>query len=116
LCDQFQATLSANTIWKWQMVWWNGTMNAAITVDKAGRIVIPKPVRDELQLQAGDSLEFEIPGQEITLRPGRAKARMQRVDGKWVVTYGEPIPENMVEDAIEAVRRERALQILGKME
>jgi AbrB family looped-hinge helix DNA binding protein len=91
-------------------------MNTTITVDKAGRIVLPKPVRDELQLQAGDSLELEISGEEITLRPVRTKARMQRVDGMWVVTYGEPIPENMVEDTIEKVRRERDEQILGKME
>jgi hypothetical protein len=40
---------------------------------------------------------------------------MQRVDGMWVVVYGEPIPENMVEDTMEAVRREREEQILGKM-
>jgi AbrB family looped-hinge helix DNA binding protein len=90
-------------------------MNTRITVDKAGRIVLPKPVRDELQLQAGDSLELEISGQEITLRPVRAKARMRRIDGMWVVTYGEPIPDNMVEDTIEAVRRERDEQIFGKM-
>jgi bifunctional DNA-binding transcriptional regulator/antitoxin component of YhaV-PrlF toxin-antitoxin module len=29
-----------------------------MTVDKAGRIVLAKPVRDELQRQAGDSLEL----------------------------------------------------------
>jgi AbrB family looped-hinge helix DNA binding protein len=98
------------------MVWSNGYMNATITIDKAGRIVLPKPLRDKLQLQAGDSLEIEASGEEITLRPVRAKARMQRVDGMWVVTYGEPIPENMVEDTIEGVRRERDEQILGKLE
>lgn len=90
-------------------------MNTTITVDKAGRVVLPKPVRDKLQLQAGDSLEVETSGEEITLRPVRAKARLQRADGMWVVTYGEPIPEKMVEDTIEAVRRERHEQILGKM-
>jgi AbrB family looped-hinge helix DNA binding protein len=91
-------------------------MNATIIVDKAGRIVLPEPLRVKLQLQAGDSREIEASGEEITLRHVRAKARMQRVDGMWVVTYGEPIPENMVEDTIEAVRRERDEQILGKLE
>lgn len=90
-------------------------MNTTITVDSAGRIVLPKRVRDKLQLQPGDSLELEASNQEITLRPVRAKARMQRVDGMWVVTYGEPIPGNMVEDTMEAVRRERDEQNLGKM-
>jgi AbrB family looped-hinge helix DNA binding protein len=90
-------------------------MNTTITVDKAGRIVLPKPVRDKFQLQAGDTLELETSGEEITLRPVRAKARLRREHGMWVVTYGEPLPENLVEDTIEAVRRERDEQNLGKM-
>jgi len=90
-------------------------MNAIITMDKAGRIVVPKPVRDELQLQAGDSLELEISGQAITLRPVRAKARLVREDGMWVITFDEPLPENLVEETIEAVRRERDEQNLGNM-
>jgi AbrB family looped-hinge helix DNA binding protein len=34
-------------------------MTSRLTVDKAGRVVLPKPVRDELQLSPGDSLELE---------------------------------------------------------
>jgi AbrB family looped-hinge helix DNA binding protein len=90
-------------------------MNATITVDKAGRVVLPKPVRDELQLQAGDSLELEVSGQEITLRSVRAKMRLHREDGMWVFTSDEPLPENLVEDTMEAIRRERDEQIFGKM-
>jgi AbrB family looped-hinge helix DNA binding protein len=90
-------------------------MNTTITVDKAGRIVLPKPVRDELQLQAGDSLELEISGQEIKLRPVRSKMRLHREDGMWVFTSDEPLPANLVEDTMEAVRREREEQILGKV-
>ena len=90
-------------------------MNTTITVDKAGRIVLPKPVRDKLQLQAGDSLELQASGEEITLRPVRAKMRLVREDGMWVFTTGEPLPENLVEGTMEAVRREREEQILGKM-
>jgi AbrB family looped-hinge helix DNA binding protein len=90
-------------------------MNATITVDKAGRVVLPKPVRDELQLQAGDFLELEISGQEITLRPVRAKMRLHREDGMWVFTSDEPLPANLVEETTERVRREREEQILGKL-
>jgi len=77
--------------------------------------VVPKPLRDKLQLQAGDSLELEDSGEEIMLRPVRAKMRLVREDGMWVFTTGEPLPENLVEDTMEAVRREREEQILGKM-
>jgi AbrB family looped-hinge helix DNA binding protein len=91
-------------------------MNATITVDKAGRIVLPKPVRDELQLQAGDSLELEISGQEIKLRPVRPKIRLRREDGLWVYTVGEPLSDSVVEQTIEDIRRERDEQNFGKVE
>ncbi len=32
-------------------------MNIRLTIDKAGRIVIPKALREELNLEPGDSLE-----------------------------------------------------------
>lgn len=72
-------------------------------------------MRDELQLQAGDSLELELSGQEITLRPVREKMRLQRIDGMWVFTSDEPLPADLVEDTMEAVRRERDEQIFGKV-
>jgi AbrB family looped-hinge helix DNA binding protein len=97
------------------MVWYNGIMNATITVDKAGRIVLPKPVRDELQLQAGDSLELEISGEEITLRPIRPKIHLRREDGLWVYSVGEPLSAKAVEQTIEAIRRERDEQNFGKV-
>jgi AbrB family looped-hinge helix DNA binding protein len=90
-------------------------MNATVTVDKAGRIVLPKPVRDELQLHAGDSLELEISGQEIKLRPVRPKIRLQREDGLWVYTVGEPLAESVVEQTIEDIHRERDEQNFGKV-
>lgn len=77
--------------------------------------MVPKPLRDKLQLQAGDSLELADSGEEITLRPVRAKMRLVQEDGMWVFTTGEPLPANLVEGTMEAVRREREEQILGKM-
>jgi AbrB family looped-hinge helix DNA binding protein len=34
-------------------------MSAKLTLDKRGRIVLPKPVRDKLRFAAGDQLELE---------------------------------------------------------
>ena len=46
-------------------------MTAKLTLDKAGRVVIPKRLRDKFHLAAGDALELESAGEEIVLRPVR---------------------------------------------
>ncbi len=90
-------------------------MITTLTIDKAGRVVLPKPVRDELELRAGDSLELESSEEGIVLRPARGTARMRRKRGVWVVAdSGEPLPANIVAETIRRVRREREKQVLGK--
>jgi AbrB family looped-hinge helix DNA binding protein len=41
-------------------------MATELTLDKLGRIVLPKPVREKLQLAAGDQLELESLDDRIT--------------------------------------------------
>jgi AbrB family looped-hinge helix DNA binding protein len=89
-------------------------MVTTITLDKAGRIVLPKPVRDELQLEPGQSLELESSGDKIILRPARRKARMYKKGGIWVLHTGAPIPPGTVEKTIRRVREERDQLALGK--
>jgi AbrB family looped-hinge helix DNA binding protein len=40
----------------------------SITIDQAGRVVIPKSIRDQLHLVSGSELEIETSGNEIRLR------------------------------------------------
>ena len=60
-----------------------------LTLDKAGRVVIPKPLRQELHLSPGDTLQLETKGEQITLRPMRPKALLKKERGVWVY-QGEP--------------------------
>lgn len=83
-------------------------MNATLTIDKAGRVVLPKPVRDKLQLSAGDSLEIQSSEGQIVLRPVRAVAQMRMRDGIWVFRTGQPISAASVNQTIQEVRDERA--------
>jgi AbrB family looped-hinge helix DNA binding protein len=53
-------------------------MLTKLTIDKLGRIVLPKPVREKLQLSAGDELELESLDDRITLRPVRGTARLKK--------------------------------------
>lgn len=89
-------------------------MVTTLTLDKAGRVVLPKPVRDELQLGPGDSLELESSDEAIVLRPARGKARMYKKRGVWVLHGGAPLAPDVVEKTIQRVRRERERHILGK--
>lgn len=71
-------------------------MTAKITVDKAGRIVLPKPLRDQMRLRPGDTLELESEGERITLRPVRKQATLRKERGVWVY-QGEPADDSIPE-------------------
>ena len=55
-----------------------------LTLDKSGRILLPKPLRDELNLAPGDTLEVETSGERITLHPVRSASPLQKERGVWV--------------------------------
>ena len=91
-------------------------MNTRLIIDKAGRVVIPKPLRAELHLQAGDSLEMESIGQQITLRPVRGTGPLTKEHGVWVFHSDEPLPASITDDMLQQIREERDLANLGKGE
>lgn len=53
-------------------------------IDKAGRIVLPKPVRDRLGLRAGSSIEFEVISDGIVLKVPLQEPAMIQKHGLWV--------------------------------
>jgi AbrB family looped-hinge helix DNA binding protein len=59
-------------------------MTATVTIDKAGRVVIPKETRDELRLEAGDTLALESEGERVILRPVHGGTPLQKERGVWV--------------------------------
>ncbi len=48
-------------------------MNSKVTLDQAGRVVIPKTLRDELRLSPGDTLDVSVKGDEVTYGRGAAR-------------------------------------------
>jgi AbrB family looped-hinge helix DNA binding protein len=91
-------------------------MNTRLTIDKAGRVVIPKPLREELHLEPGDSLEIESAGEQITLRPVRGTGPLTKEQGVWVFHSGQPLPASATDDMLQQMREERDLANLGKSE
>jgi AbrB family looped-hinge helix DNA binding protein len=78
-----------------------------VTLDRAGRIVLPKSLRDELQLSPGDTLDVTIQGEEVTLRPRRSSTPMQKKRGIWVFSTGKPMAYDETAEAICQVRAQR---------
>ncbi|HZQ19546.1 MAG TPA: AbrB/MazE/SpoVT family DNA-binding domain-containing protein [Terriglobales bacterium] len=89
-------------------------MNATITIDRAGRIVLPKSVREELQVGPGDSLELETSEERIVLRPAHGNGRMKKEHGVWVFDSSIPMGPELPRKVLDKIRRERARKALGK--
>lgn len=85
-------------------------MTTKVSVDKAGRVVLPKPLRDKMQLAPGDELVIESEGERITLRPIRPQASLKKEHGVWVY-QGEPSGASIPE--LIAQEREKRLRELG---
>jgi AbrB family looped-hinge helix DNA binding protein len=88
-------------------------MNTKLTIDEAGRIVLPKPLRDELNLSPGDSLELESAAGHITLRPIRPTPLLQKERGVWVYRAGEELSASIVDETLRRNREERDRSALG---
>ena len=89
-----------------------GTLNGMeIRIDKAGRIVVPKPVRDRLGLRPDTELvAVEQPG-GLLLRRASERPSMVRVDGLWV-HQGTPEPGANWDLTLDRVRNERIDSVL----
>ncbi len=78
-------------------------------MDGAGRVVLPKPLRQKLALSAGDTLELESTGEEITLRPARTNSRLSKEKGVWVFRTGKPLSASQTNEVIKSGREIRDL-------
>lgn len=85
---------------------------ARTRIDKAGRVVIPKPLREALGLSPGDSLVAESSGQEITLRPAHEPVTLERERGFWVYRTGRPLRGLSITGWIDKDREARARRSL----
>jgi AbrB family looped-hinge helix DNA binding protein len=86
-------------------------MTSKLTLDKAGRVMIPKPLRQQLRLGPGDALQLESEGEQITLRPIRPKALLKKERGVWV--YQGEQTETSITALIDREREKRVRDRMG---
>lgn len=74
------------------------------TLDKFGRIVIPKKIRDDLHLEPGTHIRIEENGQAIVLKPVGGEPNLVLKDGILVFSG---TPTGSLDEALTKHREER---------
>lgn len=83
-----------------------------LKIDKAGRIILPKPVRDRLQLREGSELLLEERPDGLTLRPVDQRSSMVQDDG--LLVHQGKVPRGFDWDsAVDAIRDEQIKNASG---
>lgn len=79
-----------------------------VSIDSAGRLVVPKKLRDELNLVPGTRLEITVRNGKLELEPAAARMRLIRRGGGMVATSDEPLPRlnaDEVRAVVDSLRR-----------
>jgi AbrB family looped-hinge helix DNA binding protein len=79
-----------------------------VTMDRAGRIVIPKEARDRLGLRAGAEMELDIVDDHLELSCRPVPMHLEERDGVLVAVADRGMPTlttEMVRDTLERLRR-----------
>jgi AbrB family looped-hinge helix DNA binding protein len=80
------------------------------TIDRAGRIVVPKALRDQLALMPGQELELTAIEGHLEIEPVPTPMRLERRDGRLVAVADGDFPaltEEVVRTTLEQVRERR---------
>jgi AbrB family looped-hinge helix DNA binding protein len=77
------------------------------TIDRAGRIVIPKRLRDELGLVAGSQIEMTTVAGELRVALLPVAVRLERRGRTVVIVPEEPVSPMSADDVRDAVERMR---------
>jgi AbrB family looped-hinge helix DNA binding protein len=80
-------------------------MKLTVQIDKAGRIVLPKKIRDRFGLSSGDDIDIQDHGNKIELTPVKKSAHLKEVNGILVAFSDENAMPNR--DFVEESRNER---------
>lgn len=76
-----------------------------VSIDAAGRIVVPKALRDALGIRAGSRFAISLYGDGIHLVPKHDTARLVEIDGVLVADSDVEIDDADVASVIDALRR-----------
>jgi len=74
-------------------------------IDQAGRVVLPKPIRDALGLLPGTRVDISTYGAGAQILPTGRTARLVEEDGALVAASDTPVDDDVVFALIDAGRK-----------
>lgn len=83
-----------------------------IPIDKAGRVVLPKEIRDRMGLPAGTEFEVIEEKDRIILKPVEKQPKLVR-KGSFLVFVSDESPKNV--DIVGLIKKDREDRIRKKM-
>jgi len=88
------------------------------TIDAAGRVVVPKKIRDAVQLEAGSELEVRVENGVIQMEPVAAPVKFKK-RGRFLVAtrpgQAATLTQQVLEATRERIRGERIQSATGKL-
>jgi AbrB family looped-hinge helix DNA binding protein len=79
-----------------------------VSIDSAGRVVVPKPMRDQLRMSPETPLEIEVVDGHLELSvPSSPPAVIEGARGLSFAPTGTPITDADLRGVLEAVRERR---------
>lgn len=78
------------------------------TIDSAGRIVVPKPLRDAMHLRPGQAVDIVFTDGRLEIEVASAEVHVQMTRGFPVAVPDEelpPLPPDVVRETLDQTRR-----------
>jgi AbrB family looped-hinge helix DNA binding protein len=78
------------------------------TIDRAGRVVVPKPMREQLGLTPGQEIDIRVRGGKIIeIEPRTVPMHVEKRGRVAVIVPDEPIPVMTADEVRQVVERQR---------
>ncbi len=74
-------------------------------IDRAGRVVLPKPIRDALGLLPGTAVDISAYGAGVQIVPAGRTARLVEENGLLVAVGSTPVDDEVLFALIDAGRK-----------